>query len=134
MPPLSSGSFRVVANVRVLGEGQGLELQIFNKPQKMIRNTNVDDTTNALPFAKHVLPAVRSITMNFIRCSEPFLFKNFRAVATFSIFGTKIISLIINKLDTTFKNSSKFIWISQNKSSIFVSSKQLSIDIKTKIK
>ena len=42
----------------VLCEGQGLELQIFNNPQMMIRNTNVDDTTNALPFAKHVLPAV----------------------------------------------------------------------------
>ena len=38
-----------------LCEGQGLELQIFNKPQKMIRNTNVDITTNALPFAKPML-------------------------------------------------------------------------------
>ena len=37
-----------------LCEGQGLELQIFNKPQKMIRNTNVDITTNALPFAKPI--------------------------------------------------------------------------------
>ena len=42
-----------------LCEGQGLELQIFNKPQKMIRNTNVDVTDKALPFAKHVLAVVR---------------------------------------------------------------------------
>lgn len=40
--------------------------------------------------------------------------------------------MIINELDTTFKNSGKFIWSNQNKSSIFVSSKQLSIDLKTK--
>ena len=38
-----------------LCEGQGIELQIFNKPQKMIRNTNVDVTDKALPFAKPML-------------------------------------------------------------------------------
>ena len=47
----------------VLCEGQGLELQIFNKPQKMIRNTNVDVTIEALPFEKHVLQEVRSINV-----------------------------------------------------------------------
>ena len=43
------------ANDPRLCEGQGLELQIFNKPQKMIRNTNVDVTDKALPFAKPML-------------------------------------------------------------------------------
>jgi hypothetical protein len=47
----------------VLCEGQALEVQIFKQPLKMIRNTNVDDTTNALPFAKHVLQEVRSINV-----------------------------------------------------------------------
>lgn len=47
--------FSITANGPRLCEGQGLELQIFNKPQKMIRNTNVDVTDKALPFAKPML-------------------------------------------------------------------------------
>ena len=34
------------------------EIQIFNKPQKMIRNTNVDDMHSAANDAKPLLPAV----------------------------------------------------------------------------
>ena len=35
----------------------GFEIQIFNKPQKMIRNTNVDDMHSAANDAKPLLPA-----------------------------------------------------------------------------
>ena len=42
--------------------------------------------------------------------------------------------LIINKLANIFKNIDKFIWISQNKSSIFVLSNTMKCLCKKKIK
>lgn len=58
---------------------------------------------------------------------SPFLFQFFAG-------WLKLFSLIINELDTTFKNSSKFIWSNQNKSSIFVLSNSMKGLFKTKIK
>jgi hypothetical protein len=62
------------------------------------------------------------------------LFQFFCGIAKIAPSGQKLFSLIINELDTTFKNSGKFIWISQNKSSIFASSKSMKVLTKTKSK
>ena len=49
-------------NVCGFAKGKDYNYKTLNLVQKMIRNTNVDDSTNALPFAKPLL-AVRFSTI-----------------------------------------------------------------------
>lgn len=90
-----------------------LEALNYQLQMKPIRSTTLDLTTSPAIAARCCYAPVRLMSIRLNRSENPFLFKIFAG-------GLNFFYLIIKELGNTFKNISKFIWISQNKCSIFV--------------